>query len=149
MKWVAHALTLIHVIPVAIRITVLWAVIALVFSKFHSNRWRSILLSLIFLGATWTSSAEGDWVPNMATCGILGGVAALTEAYYMSTFEGTWAYAAPRLLGLPAWLFPLWWLVTYAIIEAAPVVTRVVKEARGLIQPEWVGGGAVHRLLLL
>ena len=149
MKWVARALTLIDVVPTVIRITVLWALIALVMSKFHSNRWRSIFLGLIFLGATWMSSSEGEWVPRVATCSALGGVAALTEAYYIATFPQTWTYAAPRLLSLPVWLFPLWSLVTYVIIEASPAVTRLVKELRDMLPHEMLGDGACHKLLMM
>lgn len=149
MKWVVHALTLIHMIPVVIRLSVLWALIAVVFSKFHSNRWRSALLTLMFLGVTWTSSAQGDWIPTIITSGLLGSVGAITDAYYISTFENTWTYASPRILGIPLWLLPLWWLVVYAILEAAPVVDRLAKEARTLIRPSWVGGDAVHKMLLL
>ena len=76
-------------------------------------------------------------------------VGAVTDAYYISTFENTWTYASPRILGIPLWLLPLWWLVVYAILEAAPVVDRLAKEARTLIRPSWVGGDAVHKMLLL
>ncbi len=147
MKWLGPMLALVDLVPALMWVTIVWALMALLFYKFHSNRWRTSMLALLLVGVTWGTSAEGDWIPSAVSYGVIGLAAGLTEAFYVSSFSETWTYTSPRVLDVPTWLFPMWSLAAFVIVQGYPALVKMVSEGRELIPQGMPGGNKVRELL--